>query len=81
MRSTPAGSRLSLLGASKLYEPGGWLYALETLGLPWATGGLDDPVRRLQMLEMIAAFEMAGFVRIECTYRFRDRVILRAHRP
>ncbi len=62
-------------------RPGGWLYALETLAAPWARGQLDDPVRRLQMLEMSAEIAQAGFSNVECVYRFRDRVALRARRP
>lgn len=61
--------------------PGGWLYALETLGAPWARGGLDDRVRRLQMPELMERIAGAGFVAAECVYRFRDRVVVRAQRP
>jgi len=61
-----------------LIAPGGWLYALETLGAPWARGGLDDRVRRLQLPELVERMAEAGYTAIECVYRFRDRVVVRA---
>jgi SAM-dependent methyltransferase len=57
---------------------GGVLYALETLAAPWARGGPADPVRRLDFLELHAEFHRAGFTAVECMYRFRDRIVLRA---
>ena len=39
------------------------------------------PVRRLTLIELAAEFERAGFVSIECSYRFRNRVVVRAQRP
>ena len=64
-----------------LITPGGWLYALETLGAPWARGGLDDGVRRLQLPELVERMAEAGYTAIECAYRFRDRVVVRAQPP
>jgi SAM-dependent methyltransferase len=64
-----------------MLRPGGWLYDLETLAAPWARGGVDDPVRRLTMLELSAEITGSGFEGVECVYRFRDRVTLRARRP
>ena len=64
-----------------LVRPGGWLYDLETVALPWTQGSLSDPVRRLSMLELSAEIEAAGFQHIECVYRFRDRVILKGQKP
>jgi hypothetical protein len=32
----------------------------------------------MDMPELSAAIERAGFVGVECVYRFRDRVVLRA---
>ena len=70
----------SLREARALLRPDGRLFLLETLGLPWARGGLDAPVRRLTLPELVAEVEAAGFVSVECVYRFRDRVVLRASR-
>jgi ubiquinone/menaquinone biosynthesis C-methylase UbiE len=64
-----------------MLRPGGWLYVLETLAAPWAGGGAGDPVRRLTMAELTAEVGGTGFERVECVYRFRDRVTLRARRP
>lgn len=63
-----------------LVAPSGWLYVLETLGLPWDTGDLSSPVRRLNFREMQSELEQMGLGEIECTYRFRDRVIFRGRR-
>lgn len=63
-----------------LAVPGGWVYILETLGLPWDTGDLSSPVRRLNFREMQSELEQIGMAEIECTYRFRDRVIFRGRR-
>lgn len=62
-------------------RPGGWLYDVETLAMPWDVGAEDGPVRRLTLLELVAALEAAGFEAAECVYRFRDRVVVRAQRP
>ncbi|MDI1448024.1 hypothetical protein [Polyangium sp. 6x1] len=61
-----------------MLAPNGTLFLVETLGAPWARGGLDGPVRRLQLPELEERLDMAGLSSIECTYRFRDRVVLRA---
>jgi SAM-dependent methyltransferase len=61
-------------------RPGGWFYDVETLGAPWAKGGLPGPVRRLSLPELSDEFARAGLTAIECTYRFRDRIILRGQR-
>jgi hypothetical protein len=37
-------------------------------------------LRRLTRPELTTAIETAGFERIECVYRFRDRVVRRAAR-
>jgi hypothetical protein len=73
--------RRGLAEVSALLQPGAWFYDVETLAAPWATGGPDGPVRRLRLPELNDELARAGFVAIECTYRFRDRVILRARRP
>ncbi len=62
-------------------RPGAWLYDVETLAMPWDVGTEDGPVRRLTLLELTDAFHEAGFVSVECVYRFRDRATLRGRRP
>lgn len=64
-----------------MLKPGGWIFDLETLAAPWEKGGLDDAVRRLHLVEFLPEFRYAGFQDIECMYRFRDRVIIRARKP
>jgi SAM-dependent methyltransferase len=64
-----------------LLRPGGWLFDLETMAMPWDVGAEDGPARRLTLLELAAALEAAGFDAAECVYRFRDRVVVRAQRP
>ena len=39
--------------AAQVIAPGGWLYDLETLAAPWASGGLTGPVRRLHLPEIL----------------------------
>jgi SAM-dependent methyltransferase len=56
---------------------GGTLCVAETIGVPWARGDLDRPVRRLQLPELLEQFAAAGLPPAECCYRFRDRVVLR----
>jgi SAM-dependent methyltransferase len=73
--------RDSLREIHTMLRPGGWLYDLETLAAPWARGGPDDPARRLTLPELSAEIADAGFDAVECVYRFRDRVTLRARRP
>jgi SAM-dependent methyltransferase len=64
-----------------LLRPGGWLFDVETMAMPWDVGAADGPVRRLSLLELTAALDAAGFESAECAYRFRDRVVLKAQRP
>jgi SAM-dependent methyltransferase len=63
-----------------LLRPGGWLFDVETMAMPWDVGA-DGPARRLTLLELTAALDAAGFESAECVYRFRDRVVVRAQRP
>jgi SAM-dependent methyltransferase len=72
--------RAALADLAKCVRPGGWLYDVETLAVPWARGDLRDPVRRLTLPELTDEIVSAGFGAIECMYRFRDRVIVRARR-
>jgi SAM-dependent methyltransferase len=69
--------RQGLSEIAAMLGPGGLLYALETLGAPWARGPVTGPVRRLQLPELVAQLEEAGFGAIECCYRFRDRAVVR----
>jgi hypothetical protein len=71
----------SLADLRAMLAPRGWLYDLETLAAPWVGGGRADPVRRLTMAELCGEIASAGFASVECVYRFRDRVTLRALRP
>jgi SAM-dependent methyltransferase len=73
--------RASLGEIYAMLRPGGWLYVLETLAVPWVGGTLDDPARRLTMPELSAEITRADFEALECVYRFRDRVTFRARRP
>ncbi|MGH2967175.1 MAG: hypothetical protein ACRDMH_17590 [Solirubrobacterales bacterium] len=73
--------RAALGDVREMLAPSGWVYDAETLAAPWVRSGPEDPVRRLTMPELLAEFERAGFEAIECTYRFRDRVVIRARRP
>lgn len=61
-----------------MLDPGGLVYLLETLPPPWSVGGVDGPARRLSFPEFEAAVEEAGFVDVQCVYRFRDRVVFSA---
>jgi SAM-dependent methyltransferase len=72
--------RASIAELAGMLRPGAWLYLVETLAAPWARGTLEDPVRRLGMSELSAELSGSGLERVECVYRFRDRVILRAAR-
>ncbi len=69
--------RASLADIVAILKPSAWVYAIETLAAPWARGSLDDPVRRLNMIELTDEFYREGLQAIECVYRFRDRVVLR----
>jgi SAM-dependent methyltransferase len=64
-----------------LLRPGGLLFDVETVAMPWDVGAEDGPARRLTPLELTAALEAAGFDLVECVYRFRDRTVYRAQRP
>jgi SAM-dependent methyltransferase len=73
--------RAALADLVRSVRPGGWLYDVETLAAPWARGGPTDPVRRLTLSELTDEVARAGFDAVECAYRFRDRVIVKARRP
>lgn len=75
-----AWMRQGLQEVLTLLKPGGWLFVLETMGLPWARGSLSDPVRRLTFLEFITELQTAGFDKVECVYRFRDRATWRGQK-
>jgi SAM-dependent methyltransferase len=64
-----------------LLRPGGWLYDVETMAMPWDVGTADGPARRLTLLELTAAVDASGFESAECVYRFRDRVVVKGQRP
>jgi SAM-dependent methyltransferase len=72
--------RAALADLVRCVRHGGWLYDLETLAAPWARGGPADPVRRLTLPELTDEIARAGLDTVECTYRFRDRVIVKARR-
>ena len=72
--------RTSLRQAAGLLHADGCAVFAETLALPWAKGGPSDPCRRLRLLEFEAEIQRAGFRDVECCYRFRDRVVIRATR-
>jgi SAM-dependent methyltransferase len=63
-----------------MLRPGGWLYDVETVAMPWDVGPSDETLRRLTLPELTAAIESAGFEHVECVFRFRDRVVVRASR-
>jgi FkbM family methyltransferase len=73
--------RAALADIRELLQPGAPFYDIETLAAPWARGGARDPVRRLDFRELVQELEQAGFLPVDCVYRFRDRVVLRAERP
>lgn len=73
--------RASLGEIAAMLAPGALFYDLETLAPPWARGGVEDPVRRLSMPELGSELVRAGLESVECVYRFRDRVVLKARRP
>ena len=70
----------SLVEAAGLLRPGGWMYALETLGNAFAQPTTEGPSRRLFLQELIEHCTRAGLEDVECVYRFRDRVIVRGRR-
>ncbi|HLJ62277.1 MAG TPA: hypothetical protein VKZ50_21355 [bacterium] len=73
--------RAAVRELATMLAPGAWLYDLETLAAAWAQGALTDPVRRLSMGELCGELSAGDFEAVECAYRVRDRVILRARRP
>lgn len=70
----------SLVEIRTMLRPYAWVYDIETVASDWVEGALDDPVRRLKMPELIAAYESVGLADVECVYRFRDRVVIRARK-
>ena len=67
----------ALAEGAALLRPGGWLYALETLGNVFVLPSTEGPARRLLLLELIERCRTAGLADVECVYRFRDRVVVR----
>jgi SAM-dependent methyltransferase len=63
-----------------LLRPSGWVYELETVAMPWDLSSEDGLARRFTLPELTAANQHAGFDAVECVYRFRDRVVIRARR-
>ena len=72
--------RASLEQTSRVLRRDGALFDVETLGPPWLRGNLDGPSRRLRMSELTEEL-FRKFTAVECVYRFRDRVILKAAAP
>ena len=72
--------RASLEQTSRVLRRDGALFDVETLGPPWLRGNLDGPSRRLRMSELTEEL-FRRFTAVECVYRFRDRVILKAAAP
>ena len=72
--------RAALVEVLTLLRPGARFYDVETLAVPWVRGSMSDPARRLTMPELVAELLRAGLTDVECVYRFRDRVVLRARR-
>jgi len=72
--------RASLEQTTRALRRDGALFDVETLGPPWLRGNLDGPSRRLRMSELTEELSRK-FVTVECVYRFRDRVILKAATP
>jgi hypothetical protein len=72
--------RTSFAAVSRLVRRDGAFFDLETLAPPWVRGNLDGPSRRLQMSELSEEL-LRKFASVECAYRFRDRVILKAVTP
>lgn len=73
--------RKALAEIRAMLRPGAWLYVLDTLALPTDKGDLRDAVRRLSMPELKTELREADLEAVECIYRFRDRVVIRARRP
>jgi SAM-dependent methyltransferase len=72
--------RRSIEQVAKVLRRDGALFDVETLGPPWLRGNLDGPSRRLRMSELTEEL-LRRFITVECVYRFRDRVILKASAP
>ena len=72
--------RASIEQAAKALRRDGALFDVETLGPPWLRGNPDGPSRRLRMSELSEEL-FRKFTAVECVYRFRDRVILKAAAP
>jgi hypothetical protein len=72
--------RASLEQTLQALRRDGTLFDVETLGPPWLRGNLDGPSRRLRMAELTEEL-FRKFTAVECVYRFRDRVILKAAAP
>jgi hypothetical protein len=72
--------RKSLEQVARAIRREGAVFDVETLGPPWLRGNLDGPSRRLRMSELTEEL-FRRFVTVECVYRFRDRVILKAAAP
>jgi len=72
--------RAALAEIRDMLRPGAGFFDIDTLATPWARGGASDPVRRLAFRELVEELERAGFRPVDCVYRFRDRVVLRAGR-
>jgi SAM-dependent methyltransferase len=72
--------RASIDQIGRVLRRDGSLFDVETLGPPWLRGNLDGPSRRLRMEELTEEL-LRKFTTVECAYRFRDRVILRAASP
>lgn len=70
----------ALTEAYAMLQPGGWLYDVETVAMPWDVGAAEGPARRLTLPELTEAVARAGFADVECLYRFRDRVAVRGRR-
>lgn len=75
-----AWTRRALEQCLEWLAPGRPLFLLETLAPPWAAAEAGDACRRLFLPELARELEAAGFVDVECVYRFRDRVTVRATR-
>lgn len=72
--------RKSFEQIARLTRRDGAFFDVETLAPPWLRGNLDGPSRRLRMEELTEELFRA-FATVECVYRFRDRVILKAITP
>jgi len=72
--------RASFAQMTGLLRGEGRFYDVETLAPPWHRGNLDGPSRRLRLEELTEEL-LRVFVSVECVYRFRDRVILKAETP